>query len=263
MPVLVWLGSLASFCRGQNLPVAPFSVRAFCTISSSSGPLQVYFVWISCGKMQVFLCSRHKMMWKFGCVFGKNDVFACVFIQFWPRIMWKLTSFGGGSAGTISVISSNWERQNVACVAYLSSFLSKKCRIQCAFRVVFRFFFPSRCGAVQVFFENVVFPMTSIRTQTAHFVFFFTFAATSAGGLSSCELEWGDWYTSIGKRASKPQSILIGFLAALEWMLCTHSKIVPVCTWMTSRPLFISAVNWPAEWFTTPWRRFKVEDILL
>ena len=26
-------------------PVAPFSVRAFCTISSSSGPLKVHFVW--------------------------------------------------------------------------------------------------------------------------------------------------------------------------------------------------------------------------
>ena len=55
-------------------PVAPFSVRAFCTISSSSGPLQVYFVCISCGKNQVFLCSMHKMMWKLGCVFGKNHI---------------------------------------------------------------------------------------------------------------------------------------------------------------------------------------------
>ena len=55
-------------------PVAPFSVRAFCTISSSSGPLQVYFVCISCGKKQVFLCSMHKMMWTFGCVFGKKHI---------------------------------------------------------------------------------------------------------------------------------------------------------------------------------------------
>ena len=29
----------------QKHPVAPFSVRAFCTISSSSSPLNVYFVW--------------------------------------------------------------------------------------------------------------------------------------------------------------------------------------------------------------------------
>ena len=52
-------------------PVAPFSVRAFCTISSSSGPLKVYFVCISCGKNKVFLCSMHKMMWKLACVFEK------------------------------------------------------------------------------------------------------------------------------------------------------------------------------------------------
>ena len=55
-------------------PVAPFSVRAFCTISSSSGPLKVYFVCISCGKNKVFLCSMHKMMWKLACVFENNHV---------------------------------------------------------------------------------------------------------------------------------------------------------------------------------------------
>ena len=47
-------------------PVAPFSVRAFCTISSSSGPLKVHFVWEAlsvfcsactkwCGNWLVFL----------------------------------------------------------------------------------------------------------------------------------------------------------------------------------------------------------------
>ena len=60
--------------RAQKHPVAPFSVRAFCTISSSSGPLQVYLVCISCGKKQVFLCSMHKMMWKFGCFFWKKHI---------------------------------------------------------------------------------------------------------------------------------------------------------------------------------------------
>ena len=49
-----------------KLPVAPFSVRAFCTISSSSGPLKVHFVWEAlsvfcsactkwCGNWLVFL----------------------------------------------------------------------------------------------------------------------------------------------------------------------------------------------------------------
>ena len=50
----------------QEHPVAPFSVRAFCTISSSSGPLKVHFVWEAlsvfcsactkwCGNWLVFL----------------------------------------------------------------------------------------------------------------------------------------------------------------------------------------------------------------
>ena len=71
----------------QKHPVAPFSVRAFCTISLSSGPLQVYFVCISCGKKEVVLCSMHKMMWNLAGVFEKKTYFACVFIQFCPRIM--------------------------------------------------------------------------------------------------------------------------------------------------------------------------------
>jgi hypothetical protein len=58
-------------------PVAPFSVRAFCTISLSSGPLQVYFVCISCGKNEVFLCSMHKMMWNLAGVFEKNKFRLC------------------------------------------------------------------------------------------------------------------------------------------------------------------------------------------
>ena len=122
----------------HNHPVAPFSVRAFCTISLSSGPLQVYFVCISCGKNEVFLCSMHKMMWNLA---GVKKKIACVFIQFCPRIMWNLTSFGIGSARITCVIASKWERQNVACVVYSSSFLSKNCRNQCAFRVVLLFFF--------------------------------------------------------------------------------------------------------------------------
>ena len=49
----------------QKQPVAPFSVRAFCTISSSSGPLKVHFAWealsvfcsacTKCGNWMVFL----------------------------------------------------------------------------------------------------------------------------------------------------------------------------------------------------------------
>ena len=62
-------------------------------------------------------------------------------MQFWPRIMWNLTSFGIGSARIICVIASKQERENVACVAYSSSFLSKICRNQYAFRVVLLFFF--------------------------------------------------------------------------------------------------------------------------
>ena len=145
-------------------------------------------------------------------------------MQFWPRIMWNLTSFGIGSARIICVIASKQERENVACVAYSSSFLSKICGNQYAFRVVL-LFFPSRCGAVHVFLQSAVFPMTAITTQSAHFVFFFTFAASWAGWWSSCESEWGDWHTSTGTRASKPQSILIGFPAVLEWMLCTQSTL--------------------------------------
>ena len=61
----------------QKHPVAPFSVRAFCTISLSSGPLQVYFVCISCGKNEVFLCSMHKMMWNLAGVFEKNKFRLC------------------------------------------------------------------------------------------------------------------------------------------------------------------------------------------
>ena len=121
-------------------PVAPFSVRAFCTISLSSGPLQVYFVCISCGKMKYFCvaCTKWCGIWL---VFLKKTNFACVFIQFCPRIMWNLTSFGIGSARITCVIASKWERQNVACVVYSSSFLSKNCRNQCAFRAVLLFFF--------------------------------------------------------------------------------------------------------------------------
>ena len=58
----------------HNHPVAPFSVRAFCTISLSSGPLQVYFVCISCGKNEVVLCSMHKMMWNLAGVFEKKHI---------------------------------------------------------------------------------------------------------------------------------------------------------------------------------------------
>ncbi len=48
----------------------------------------------------------------------------------------------------------------MACVAYSSSFLSKICRNQYAFRVVLLLFLPSRCGAVHVFLQSAVFPMT-------------------------------------------------------------------------------------------------------
>ena len=58
--------SLSSKTHQHKLPVAPFSVRAFCTISSSSGPLKVHFVWEAwsifcsactkwCGNWLVFL----------------------------------------------------------------------------------------------------------------------------------------------------------------------------------------------------------------
>ena len=63
----------------QEHPVAPFSVLAFCTISSSSGPLKVHFVWEA---LSVFLFSMHKMMWKLAGVFGKSHislVFSCNF----------------------------------------------------------------------------------------------------------------------------------------------------------------------------------------
>ena len=63
----------------QKHPVAPFSVRAFCTISLSSGPLQVYFVCISCGKKEVVLCSMHKMMWNLAGVFEKKTYFRLCF----------------------------------------------------------------------------------------------------------------------------------------------------------------------------------------
>ena len=136
-----------------------------------SSPLKVHLVWEA---LSVFCsaCTKWCGNWL---VFLEKSYFACVFMQFWPRIMWNLTSFGIGS---------------------------------------------------------------------------------------SCESEWGDWHTSTGTRASKPQSILIGFPAVLEWMLCTQStpwSIVPVCTWMTSRPRLSSPVNWPAEWFTTPSRDRRQE----
>ena len=104
---------------------------------------QVHFKCISfvfrVGKMKYFCvaCTKWCGIWL---VFLKKTNFACVFIQFCPRIMWNLTSFGIGSARITCVIASKWERQNVACVVYSSSFLSKNCRNQCAFRVVLLFF---------------------------------------------------------------------------------------------------------------------------
>ena len=121
----------------QKHPVAPFSVHAFCTISSSSGPLKVHFVWEA---LSVFCsaCTKWCGNWL---VFLEKVIFRlCFHMQFWPRIMWNLTSFGIGSARIICVIASKSERENVACVAYSSSFLSKICRNQYAFRVVLLFF---------------------------------------------------------------------------------------------------------------------------
>ena len=67
-----------------KLPVAPFSVRAFCTISSSSGPLKVHFMWEA---LSVFVQHAQNDV-EIGWCFWKKSYFACVFMQFWPRIIY-------------------------------------------------------------------------------------------------------------------------------------------------------------------------------
>ena len=99
---------------------------------------RVYFVWVKskcfcaactkwCGNSVVFLEKKNIFRLCFHPILTEN------YVKF--NIVWKRLCRHNFCH------RSKMGRQNVACVAYSSSFLSKNCRIQCAFRVVLQFFF--------------------------------------------------------------------------------------------------------------------------